>query len=204
MDGASPWTFLGGVLGEMIGSSPLEQVAALLALAYLVLAMRRSLWCWACALVSSLLYLLIMVRARLAMQALLQAFYVVMALYGYWQWRRGRDQQGQITPRRWPLAMHGRMVVLIAVLTFSNGVVSSRQGIPAPYLDAFVAWGSVVTTWMVARQLIENWLYWVIIDLAAVWLYYSQGLRPTALLFLIYVGMVIRGWFVWRRSLRPL
>ena len=70
----------------------------------------------------------------------------------------------------------------------------------APYLDSFVTWGSIVTTWMVARRIIENWLYWIVFDGAAVWLYYSQGLLALAALFIIYLGIVVRGYIVWRRE----
>jgi nicotinamide mononucleotide transporter len=57
-----------------------------------------------------------------------------------------------------------------------------------------------VTTWMVARRVIENWLYWVVVDAVAAWLYFTQGLLVTALLFVIYLGIVVRGYFVWRRE----
>jgi nicotinamide mononucleotide transporter len=70
----------------------------------------------------------------------------------------------------------------------------------APYVDSFVTWGSVVTTWMVARRVIENWLYWVVVDAVAAWLYFTQGLLATTLLFVIYLGIVVRGYFVWRRE----
>jgi nicotinamide mononucleotide transporter len=64
-----------------------------------------------------------------------------------------------------------------------------------------VTWGSVVATWMVARRVIENWLYWIVVDAVAAWLYFSQGLLWTTVLFIIYLGIVIRGYFVWRREL---
>jgi nicotinamide mononucleotide transporter len=64
-----------------------------------------------------------------------------------------------------------------------------------------VTWGSVVTTWMVARRVIENWLYWIVVDAIAAWLYFSQGLLVTTVLFVIYLGIVVRGYFAWRREL---
>ena len=59
-----------------------------------------------------------------------------------------------------------------------------------------MTWGSVVTTWMVARRVIENWLYWIVVDGVAAWLYFSQGLLATTVLFVIYLGIVVRGYFV--------
>jgi nicotinamide mononucleotide transporter len=53
---------------------------------------------------------------------------------------------------------------------------------------------------MVARRLIENWLYWVVIDSLAAYLYFSQQLLVTAILFVLYVGIVIHGFVRWYRQ----
>ena len=63
-----------------------------------------------------------------------------------------------------------------------------------PYADAAIAWASVLTTWLVARKLIENWLYWIAIDLVAAALYWSQGLHATAVLYLLYAALAVRGY----------
>jgi nicotinamide mononucleotide transporter len=73
-----------------------------------------------------------------------------------------------------------------------------------PYVDAFVAWVSVLATWLVARKVLENWLYWIMVDSVAVVLYWSQGLHATAVLFVVYVLIAVRGYFAWRADLaRP-
>jgi nicotinamide mononucleotide transporter len=73
-----------------------------------------------------------------------------------------------------------------------------------PYVDALVAWGSVFTTWLVARKVLENWLYWIVLDLAAAALYWSQGLHATAVLFLLYSAIAVQGYRSWRASLASL
>jgi nicotinamide mononucleotide transporter len=71
-------------------------------------------------------------------------------------------------------------------------------------VDAFVAWASVLATWMVARKVLENWLYWIVIDAVAAALYWSQGFHATAVLFVLYVAIAVRGYFAWRAALpRP-
>ena len=79
-------------------------------------------------------------------------------------------------------------------------VLAHVQMARSPWLDSLVTWGSVLITWMVARRVIENWLYWIVVDGIAAYLYYSRGLVATALLFVAYVGIVIHGYMVWRRS----
>jgi nicotinamide mononucleotide transporter len=68
-------------------------------------------------------------------------------------------------------------------------------------VDAFVAWVSVLATWMVARKVLENWLYWIVVDSVAAALYWSQGLHATAVLFVVYVVIAVRGYFTWRADL---
>ncbi len=67
-------------------------------------------------------------------------------------------------------------------------------------MDAFTTWGAVLTTFMVARKVIENWLYWIVIDGVSVFLYIDRGLYLTAALFVAYVVIVVFGYFNWRRQ----
>jgi nicotinamide mononucleotide transporter len=104
--------------------------------------------------------------------------------------------------RSWSARQHAVAAVLIVGVSLANGWLLSRTDAAAPYLDAFVTWGSVVTTWMVARRVIENWLYWIVVDGAASWLYFTQGLLVTTALFIVYLGIVVHGYLVWRRQQR--
>jgi nicotinamide mononucleotide transporter len=135
------------------------------------------------------------------MQSLLQVFYLVMAVYGFIDWRKGRTSEGEVLIRSWGVREHALVAVLVLLATAANGwILATRTDAAAPYIDSFVTWGSVVTTWMVARRVIENWLYWIVVDAIAAYLYFTQGLLATTLLFVVYLGIVVRGYFVWRRE----
>ena len=71
-----------------------------------------------------------------------------------------------------------------------------------PILDSFTTWGSIVTTWMVARKILENWLYWLVIDSASIYLYLDRELYLTAALFAVYLVIVIFGYFQWLQHYR--
>lgn len=186
---------------QLLATSPWEAAAAALGLAYLLLAVRRNLLCWLCAFASTSIYLVLFARAALYMQMLLQVFYIAMAVYGFVEWRRGRGPSGEVLIRSWRIVQHLAAALLVATLTVVNGwLLAHGTDAAAPYLDSFVTWGSVVTTWMVARRVIENWLYWIVVDALAAWLYFTQGLLATTLLFLVYLGIVVRGYVVWRRE----
>ncbi|MBM0103209.1 nicotinamide mononucleotide transporter [Steroidobacter sp. S1-65] len=189
------------VVEQFLATSPWEAAASLLGLAYLLLAVRRNLLCWLCAFVSTSIYIALFVKASLYMQVVLNVFYLVMAVYGFIDWKRGRTESGDVRIESWSVNQHVTVAVLVIIASALNGWALSRwTDSPAPFLDSFVTWGSIVTTWMVARRIIENWLYWIVVDAAAAWLYFSQGLLATTILFIIYLGIVVRGYFVWRRE----
>jgi nicotinamide mononucleotide transporter len=179
-----------------------EWIAVALALAYVLLAIRQSRWCWPAAAASSAIYLVLFARGGLPMQAALQAFYIAMAFYGWHAWRAGHGEPRELPVRTWPARWHmialGTVIVAAAV---NARLVPGSAGVLIAYTDAFVAWGSVLATWMVARKVLENWLYWVLFDLAAAALYFTQGFHATAILFVIYVALAIRGFIEWRTDL---
>jgi nicotinamide mononucleotide transporter len=177
----------------------IEWVAAALALGYLLLAIRQSPWCWAFSVSSALLYLAVFTRADLYMQAALQVFYVGMAVYGWRTWR-GVAGDAPVAISRWSWRRHVLALVAVALVAGFNGALVARQagGDWVPFVDAAIAWGSVLTTWMVARKVIENWLYWIVLDAAMAALAASQGLAVTAVLFGLYTVLAFRGYWQWR------
>jgi nicotinamide mononucleotide transporter len=184
--------------------APAEWIAVALALAYLVLAVRQHIACWVFAATSSAVFLWIFARAGLDMQAALQVFYIAMAAYGWHSWRGGAAPAQTARPvTSWPALRHLAAIVAIVLISVANGALASREGFAiVPYLDALTAWGSVFATWLVARKVLENWLYWIALDLTAAGLYWSQGLFATALLFVLYSGIAVQGYRSWRAS-RP-
>jgi nicotinamide mononucleotide transporter len=73
---------------------------------------------------------------------------------------------------------------------------------PIPYWDAFTTSGSIVATWMLARKMIENWIFWVVIDFVALGTYLYKGLFATTVLFLVYTFMAVIGFYKWKKSLK--
>jgi nicotinamide mononucleotide transporter len=185
-----------------VPTSLAEWIAVALALAYVLLAIRQSRWCWPAAAASSAIYLVLFARGSLPMQAALQGFYIAMAAYGWYAWRAGHGEPEELRVRTWPARWHvlaiGSAVLAAAV---NARLVPGDAGPLVSYADPLVAWGSVLATWMAARKVLENWLYWIVLDLAAAGLYFSQGFHATAGLFLVYVVLAVRGFLEWRADL---
>ncbi len=188
------------LLAEVAALWPWEALAVALAVAYLALAIRESLWCWVAGAASSAIYLALFYRAALYMESVLQLFYIGIAAYGWLHWARPALQLPVIT---WRPAQHARALGLMAVLGGANGaLLAAFTPAALPYLDALIAWGSVVTTWMVARKVLENWVYWFVIDGLSVYIYMRRGLWLTSGLFVVYLVMIVSGYRAWRRHVQ--
>jgi len=184
-------------------TSPPELIAAALAIAYVLVAIRASPWCWPLAFTSSALYVYVFAGARLYMDGLLNVFFAAMAVYGWYQWRHGGPDRSVLPISHASPRVHAAVLSVVVALTLVSGMLLGRYTNQAwPYVDSFIAWASVATTWLAARKFLENWLYWVVIDALAVPVYLNRNLRPTAVLFGLYVVLAIVGWASWRREYR--
>lgn len=187
---------------EAAALSAPEVVAVLLAVAYLVLAIRQNIWCWLCAAISTAIYVVLFIDARLYMESVLNGFYLAMAIYGWFAWRAGRGEDHGRPVVRWPARTHVTAVVVIVGVSVVNGYLLSRHTDAAfPYIDALTTWSAIWATFLVARKVLENWWYWLLIDIVSVCIYWLRDLELTAMLFVIYVIMIPFGLVSWRRSM---
>ena len=175
-----------------------EGTAVILAVLYLLLAVRQHILCWLCWIISSCLYLYVMYEAGLYMESMLQIFYIIMGFYGWSQWNRSGDQ-GSFQVNRWSPVNHLIAIAVVLILTFSSGQVLELYTEAAmPFIDALTTWGAVAATYMVAKKLLENWIYWFVIDSISIYLFVSRELYFTAFLFLVYLFIFVIGYRSWR------
>lgn len=189
----------------MEGLNLWELLAVLLGIAYLLLAVRESLWCWYAAFAGTSIYLVLFWEARLLMESALQVYYLAMAVYGWWQWRGDRAVEQELVISRRPWTFHASAITAIIVLAAISGYALARWTDAAlPFVDSLTTWGAVLTTWMVARKILENWLYWVVIDAVSILLYLDRELYLTAGLFAAYTLIAIKGYLQWRSHYRTI
>ena len=179
----------------------LETVAVVLGIAYLLFAMRENSLCWYCAFISTGIYIWIFGDVSLYMESALNAYYMVMAVYGWYQWRRGGSSANGIKLSVWGIKQHMAAIGLVLILSVVSGyLLSQNTEAHMPYIDSFTSWGSVITTFMVARKVLENWLYWIVINSVAIFLYIDRDLYQTAGLFAIYIILSVIGFIAWRKA----
>jgi len=176
-----------------------EAIAVLFGVAYIGLAIRQHRLCWIAGGASAALYSVVFLQSGLPLQAGLQLLYVALSVYGWIQWQPEGGAPRQ--PASWPWPRHGLALAAIAIATaISTALLMRYGGSTAPFADSLGTWASVFATWLLARRYIETWLWWIVIDLGLAALFASQGLAPTAALYLAYALLAIAGWREWRRS----
>ena len=181
----------------------LEAVAVVLAVLYLLLAIRQNIWCWLCAGISTAIYVYLFLNARLYMESALNVFYFAMALYGWSVWTRGRTDDHELSVSVWRVTVHGYAIAAIVAASLISGFLLNQYTDAAfPYIDSMTTWAAIWATFLVARKVLENWWYWLVIDIASVFIYWSRDLQLTSLLFVIYVVMIPFGLISWTRSWR--
>jgi len=180
-----------------------EAAAVALGIAYLLLAVREHISCWYAAFASTLIYLFLFWDVSLLMESALQVYYLAMAVYGWRQWRRGGGDDRELPVTRWNRRQHAIAIGgVLAISAVSGSILHTWSSAALPFLDSFTTWGAVVTTFMVARKILENWLYWLVIDSVSIYLYLDRELYLTAGLFAAYIIIAVFGFLAWSKHYR--
>ena len=190
------------ILQQLAAGTATEWLSTTFGVIYALLAVRRIRWCWLSGAVSSLLLVLIAWRSALPMQAILQAYYVVISVYGFWRWSaQSAGNTLQVGTLTWPT--HLAVLSAIAVLSWLAGPwLATWTHAAWPRLDTAVMLGSLFATWLTAQAKIESWLYWIVIDIASITLFSAQELLVVALLYVAYVLIAVSGLIAWNKQWR--
>lgn len=182
--------------------SPIELVAAALILLSVGLTVRRNLWLWPVGIVGTLLYGWVFLQAKLYFSTGLQVFFLIVQVYGWIYWAKGKDgAEPPIVAMGWSRAA----IVLAATAAAAGGLgwlagqVTDAQ---ASTFDAMLTGLSVVAQILLSRKVLENWLFWIITDILSIGVYASQGLYPTAALYVVLLVLATWGLWEWQRARR--
>ena len=182
----------------------LELAAFVLALAMVVCNLRVNPMGWPLAMASSLMYALLFADSRLYGEAGLQIFFLLIAVWGWWQWLHGRGDNGHalrvhhlpVRQRWWALAATLAAWPVLALL-LARGTDSD-----VPWLDALPTVASVTGQLLLARKHVETWPVWLVVNVFSVGLFAYKGLWLTTLLYALFAVLSVLGWRAWGRVAR--
>jgi len=182
--------------------SSLELLAAVTGALSVWLSVRQNIWSWPTAIVNVVLYALVFRDAKLYADMGLQVVYAVLSIYGWYEWLYGGQGRTRLRVTGTTPALAARLIVIAAAGSALLGTLLHRTTDAAlPYMDSFLSSTSLVAQWMMTKKLLENWLVWIAVDVLYVGMFLFKGLYLTAGLYAVFLGLAIRGYIDWRRSM---
>ncbi len=191
------------VLAGVLGSDPLEQAAALFGVIGVWLSVKEKVWAWPAGIVNVTLYAFVFWRARLYADTGLQVVYLLLSIYGWYEWLYGGANRSALrvtrTPPREAALLAGGAVLLAVGM---GSALARGTDASLPWLDSSLTAASLAAQWLLTRKRLENWIVWIAADAVYIGMFLYKGLRLTAVLYAIFLVLAVLGWREWRRSLR--
>jgi nicotinamide mononucleotide transporter len=185
----------------------LELIAVITGLLYIFYTIRENILLWLFGILSSGLYIWIFFKSGIYAYSILYVYYVLIGFYGWYNWSVKKESPEKL-PESIPVhKATGRYLS-------SCIIVTCLLSIPLYFLlkkfttsdmamaDALLTSGGMVATWMLTQKLIEQWLFWIIIDLLSMGVMIYKELYPSALLFLVYTLLAVKGYIAWKKELK--
>lgn len=190
------------VFATWFAAHGLEFIAVVFGIISVLLSVRQNIWSWPTALVNVALFFALFYKSGLYSDMGLQVVYFVLSLYGWYEWLYGGKDRTALRVSRTPPRTSVILLGIGAVVWFGLAKITSRlPGVALPYLDAALTTASLIAQWMMTRKLLENWMLWIVLDIAYVGMFIFKGLYLTAANYAVYLALAVLGHIAWKRSL---
>lgn len=191
------------IVSAIVQTTFIEWLIFIFALIYVILAAIENVWCWLFGILASLFSVYLCFSGHLFLESGLQIFYVIIGIYGWYEWLHGSNNKTELPIISYTHLKIVYLIFLGIIIWIPFGYIAHTYSTQAlPYLDACITAFSIVATWMTAKKIIQNWIFWIIIDGLAVFLYASRSFYLIALLYGIYTILSITGYFQWKKRIR--
>jgi nicotinamide mononucleotide transporter len=185
-----------------------EWLATITGFLYIYYTIREDTRLWIYGIISSALFAWVFFKSLLYANSLLYIYYVIIGFYGWYIWSRSekeKNSEAKLTIHRSTLR---KLIVYIAASVFFAipvfFILKKFSDSDAPLIDAVLTSGGMVATWMLTQKLIEQWIFWIVIDVTWCGLTIYKGMYPTLLLFTAYTILAFKGYFEWKKELDKL
>ncbi|MDA3779505.1 MAG: nicotinamide riboside transporter PnuC [Bacteroidales bacterium] len=183
----------------------IEVSGTIFGLLYILLSIKQNIWCWPLGLITSAIYIYVFFVTKFYADMGLQVYYLIVSVYGWFNWQHGGKSHKQDDLKVSFLSLKLFFILLAATALFFvciAYILINYTDSTIPYWDAFTTAASFVATWMLARKIIENWIFWIVIDFVSLGLYIYKGLYPTVVLFAVYTILAVVGYINWQKEIK--
>ena len=189
---------------KWLSENYIELLGAVLGIAYIFFSIRQNIMTWPVGLLTSAIYVWVFFTSKLYADMGLQMYYVVISIYGWYEWLFGKqsNQTESLKVSRLTFRL-GLVLAFVSLMIYTPiwYVLDNYTDSQVPVADAFLTSLSIVATWMLARKILEHWLVWIFVDAFSIGLFFYKGLIPTVILFAVYTVMAYIGFVEWKKEL---
>ena len=199
--------------------SYIELAASLFGLVYVVFEVLQKNFMWYLWVLTSITFGIVYYYSHIYAYMGLQIYYVAMGIYGIYSWRRAKalakraaaqpaTQPGELSSEDADILVVRRMSREVAILStlfsiivfFILTYILKCTEDPNPWLDSFCSVISMLATFWLSRQYLQNWYLWIVCNVASTILSLSVEQYYAALLYIIMIGMAIWGLWHWNKN----
>ena len=182
----------------------LEIVAVIFGFLSVWFSKQNKIWVFPTGMISTLIFVYLLFKWELLGDMMINAYYFVMSIYGWYIWTRKVDETHvtpiSITTNKEKITGIG---IFLATLLFVFIVYKyfNKWTSWVAYVDTFTTAIFFVGTWLMAKRKIENWIFWIVGNIVSVPLYFYKGLTFTSLQYFGFTVIAIFGYLAWKKSL---
>jgi len=177
-----------------------EITGTVLSLIYLFLLVKENIWCWLFSILSAIFFIYSFISVKLYSEAILYSFFILFSIYGWYKW--SANEKGEVLAiKTLPLKNHIFWIITGFILAFGLGYIfKTYTDAEKSFIDSNTTIFSLIASYLQAHKYLYSWVYWIVLNAVTVGLYFSQGLKIYAGLFVIYFVMARIGLLDWRKK----
>jgi nicotinamide mononucleotide transporter len=198
---------LNNFLQGLLATTWLEGIAVFTGIASVWYSKKENILVYPIGLINTVIYIYLSYKGKLFGEATVNLYYSVMSIYGWLIWMKKDNANQQIlsisysTKKEWliQLFFFGTCYIVLFLAigylkkTFAPGAI--------PWADAFASAAAFTGMWLMTRKKMENWLWWIVTNIACIPLYYVKGYVFTSVFYAVLLVLAIWGWFEWKQKL---
>lgn len=165
-----------------------------------ILFTRSNVWAWPFCILTNLVNLYLFYHTGIYADAVLEFFYITMAIYGIWHWLYGGDNNQQLKINNLPI---NEAIILLFLLVIGYQIaayiLATHTDSSIVKLDALAMVLSLLGQWLTSRKYIETWVIWFIADFILAAMFYYKSLPAHLVLNLIYLPITVYGYYSWNK-----
>jgi nicotinamide mononucleotide transporter len=179
----------------------LEIAGFLFGVAGVFLTLKENVWCFPVGLINVIISLFLFYNQKLYADSLQQTVYIVLLTYGWFIWLHGENKKAPVVSRMNSGLLLRCLFVWFAGTAILGFLLDNYTDAATPWPDSAATVLSFIAQYLVARKKIENWLLWIVVNIAYVSIYIYKDLMLYAVLFGIYLLLAVAGYVSWKKQL---